>query len=180
MATPPFNLDTRYGMAIDSRILQLFLGLLLALFAVLAHGQAGTGGESASASDYPGVVWQSPISGRAIENIGPGDSLQLTVYGHPELSAPVTVSHEGTITIPFIGTAYVEGLSPTEIARLVEKGLEDGGYIRQPRASVEVLKVRSNVASVLGEVQRPGRYAIEGHMTLLELLALAGGTPRGR
>lgn len=111
----------------------------------------------------------------AVAKVGPGDILAITVYGQPDLSSRVTVDIDGQITLPLIGELKVEGWSPSEVGREVGRQLRERGYLVDPSVSVEVVTVRSQVASVLGEVRHPGRYAIDGTLTLLELIALAGG-----
>ncbi|MCB5364564.1 SLBB domain-containing protein [Pusillimonas sp. CC-YST705] len=119
------------------------------------------------------------VTGAAVSAVGPGDVLNIVVFGHPDLTSTVTITVDGEITLPLLGVMRVTGESPSAIARRIEKGMSDGGYLRNPRVSVEVAQVRSQVASILGEVHRPGRYAIEGKLSLLELLALAGGVRPG-
>lgn len=116
-----------------------------------------------------------PGAGGAVSSVGPGDVLQITIYGQPDLSSQVTVSADGGIAVPFLGVLTVAQESPGAIARRIEAGLRKGGYLSDPTVSVEVAQVNSRVVSILGEVQRPGRYAIENKLSLLELLALAGG-----
>lgn len=116
-----------------------------------------------------------PGAGGAVSSVGPGDVLQITIYGQPDLSSQVTVSADGGITVPFLGVLAVDKASPSTIARRIEAGLRRGGYLADPTVSVEVMQVNSRIVSILGEVQRPGRYAIESRLSLLELLALAGG-----
>nr|MBP6224411.1 polysaccharide export protein EpsE [Rhizobacter sp.] len=60
--------------------------------------------------------------------------------------------------------------------RLIADGLRNGGFVKQPQVSVLVLQVRGNQVSVLGQVNRPGRFPIEvADMRLSDLLAMAGG-----
>lgn len=115
----------------------------------------------------------------AVAVVGPGDTLSVSVLGQPELDARLTIDADGRITVPFLGELNVSGLAPTEVGRRVAEGLRKGGYLQDPKVAVDVLRVRSRVASILGEVNRPGRYAIEGRLTLLELLAMAGGVREG-
>ena len=123
----------------------------------------------------PASVVPSMVEGGAISVVGPGDTLYMTVFGQPELAAQVTVGAEGDITVPFLGSISASGQSPAAIGRRIAEGLEQKGYLRNPQVSIEVVKVRSRIASVLGEVERPGRYPLEGQISLLELLAMAGG-----
>lgn len=111
----------------------------------------------------------------AFAGVGPGDTLAITVYGQPDLGARVTVDMDGRITVPFAGELMVDGLSSTAIGREIAQALRQQGYLLDPQVAVEVVSVRSQVVSVLGEVMQPGRYPIEGRLTLLEVLSMAGG-----
>lgn len=116
---------------------------------------------------------QRPVGG--IATVGPGDTLQIVVFGQPDLSATITVSVAGDIVVPVVGSISVAGTSPSTIALRIAAGLRSKNYLQDPQVSVEVLQVRSQMTSILGEVMRPGRYPLEGRLSLLELLAMAGG-----
>lgn len=116
---------------------------------------------------------QRPVGG--ISSVGPGDTLQIVVFGQPDLSATITVSVAGDIVVPVVGLIAVAGTSPSAIAGRIAAGLRSKNYLQDPQVSVEVLQVRSQMTSILGEVMRPGRYPLEGRLSLLELLAMAGG-----
>lgn len=116
---------------------------------------------------------QRPVGG--IATVGPGDTLQIVVFGQPDLSATITVSVAGDIVVPVVGSIPVAGTSPSAIASRIATGLRSKNYLQDPQVSVEVLQVRSQMTSILGEVMRPGRYPLEGRLSLLELLAMAGG-----
>ncbi len=135
----------------------------------------------AQAPDLPAAPSQSRTDTRitepsgAVAAVGAGDTLVITVYGQPDLSARVTVDVDGQISLPLIGELRVQGMSPSEVGRTVARELRQKHYVLDPKVAVDVVRVRSNVASILGQVRHPGRYAIEGAMNLLELIALAGG-----
>ena len=60
---------------------------------------------------------------------------------------------------------------------MIGDGLRNGNFVKQPQVTIVVLQVRGNQASVLGQVNRPGRFPIEvADMRLTDLLANAGGT----
>lgn len=107
--------------------------------------------------------------------LGVGDQIGITVFGQPDLSAEVTVGESGVIMVPLIGTLNVLNLSAAQLENLVAKRLKEGGYLQNPGVSAQVRQLRSQLVSVMGEVQRPGRYPIQGRMTVLEALATAGG-----
>ena len=111
--------------------------------------------------------------------LGVGDQIAITVFGQPDLSAEVTVGDSGMIMVPLVGTLSVVNQTAAQLENLVARRLKDGGYLQNPGVSVQVKQLRSQLISVMGEVQRPGRYPIQGRMTVLEALATAGGlTPR--
>ncbi|GAB4090014.1 SLBB domain-containing protein [Hydrogenophaga soli] len=107
--------------------------------------------------------------------LGVGDQIAITVFGQPDLSAEVTVGETGFIMVPLIGTLNVLNLSAAQLETLVARRLKEGGYLKNPGVSVQIRQLRSQQVSVMGEVQRPGRYPLQGRMTVLEALATAGG-----
>lgn len=149
--------------------------------ATMAPGAAVTMSPALPSLPADSVATVPPGAGRAaapvggIAAVGPGDTLQITVFGQPELSATITVSVAGNIIVPVVGSIAVDGLSPAAVASRVTAGLRAKNYLQDPQVSVEVLQVRSQMTSILGEVMRPGRYPLEGRLSLLELLAMAGG-----
>jgi polysaccharide export outer membrane protein len=125
----------------------------------------------------PTVQVHNPASaGRdGLPPLGVGDQITIAVFGQPDLSAEVTVGESGTIMVPLIGTLNVLNLSAAQLEAMVATRLKDGGYLQNPGVSVQIRQLRSQLVSVIGEVQRPGRYPIQGRMTVLEALATAGG-----
>ena len=124
------------------------------------------------------VFWGLP--GLAEDNsdflLGAGDSIHIAVYRNPELTLDIRVSAEGTITIPLLGTTKVEGLRIAEAEKLIAKGLQDGGYLKDPQVNITLIIARANSVAILGQVNRPGMYPIENsNLHLSEALALAGG-----
>lgn len=115
----------------------------------------------------------SPTSAREV--IGEGDQLLVTVFGQPDLTSDVTVGESGVITLPLVGVIDTKGKTPAEVAILFANRLEQGQYVRSPKVAIKVLQQLSRTFSVLGEVQRPGRYPLPNQLTLLDALSLAGG-----
>jgi len=108
-------------------------------------------------------------------SVGAGDQIFITVFGQPDMSAEVTVNDNQQVTLPLLGTLKVGGLTPAAIEKLVAQRLRNGEYLRNPEVSIQVRQVRSQMVSVLGEVQRPGRFPLSGKMSVLDALATAGG-----
>lgn len=164
---------------LENRVFQFQKALMkcLAVWLALVCGLASAQVTPEAAEPIPSR--NAAVSGGAVSAIGPGDVLHIVVFGQPDLTSHVTVTVDGEITVPLLGVLRVTDESPSAVARRIEQGMRDGGYLRNPQVSVEVMQVRSRVASILGEVQRPGRYSIEGRLSLLELMALAGGVRPG-
>jgi len=113
--------------------------------------------------------------GRPMVQLGPGDSVSLSVFGQPEMNTTDFVADDGTITVPLAGPVQVRGLSPTEAARRIEQALRDRKILVNPHVTISAVVSRSQRVSVLGEVNKPGRYVIESNVAILDLLAEAGG-----
>lgn len=111
-------------------------------------------------------------------HVGPGDILEVDVYGDSDLSGLVTVQHEGEISFPLLGDISVSGMTAKEVqATLVELLAKD--YLVDPHVIVRVKEHRSQWVTLVGEIIRPGKYYLQGTKTMLDLLTEAGGfTPR--
>ena len=108
--------------------------------------------------------------------LGAGDVVRITVFQNADLSLESRISEGGSISYPLLGVIKLGGLSVQQAERAIADGLRNGQFVRQPQVGILVMQVRSNQASVLGQVNRPGRYPIEvTGMRMSELLALAGG-----
>ena len=84
----------------------------------------------------------------------------------------LTVGSDGTIAMPILGKIECVGLTREELADLIERKIREGGYITEPSVNVRLC---DHAISVVGEVMRPGRYAIgKDKISILEALALAG------
>lgn len=180
----------------------------LALAAVLCSGAAACGGpqgregtleELLDAGDARPPV---PLADRALQvetvatelpaqvdeyRIGPNDVLNIVVLDHEEFSSPrdfnrgvigTVVKKDGNIYLPIVGPVPAAGYTVEELHGVLRDALAE--YIVEPRLSVDMLRYESQKFYVLGEVQKPGAFPVDGDTTLLEGLGLAGGvTPDG-
>ncbi len=106
--------------------------------------------------------------------LGPGDQLEISAPELTELAnKQIRVDGEGDIEVPLGGRVHVAGLTAQKTEEELNKVLSK--YIRHPQVVVSVAEVRSQPVSVLGAVNTPGVHQVQGHKTLLEMLALAGG-----
>lgn len=104
----------------------------------------------------------------------PADVIDVVVLGHPTLSADFVIDKDGAITYPLLGKVEVGGLGPAELAKKLQS-LLGNGFIRRPEVSVRVKEYRSRPVLVIGEVARPGVFALKGDRALVTVLADAGG-----
>jgi polysaccharide export outer membrane protein len=107
--------------------------------------------------------------------IGPGDLLHVTVLREPELEQRARVLDSGDVNLPLIGDVHVAGLDPAQASAVIEAKYLVGNYLKHPSVSVFVEEFATQPVSVLGQVAKPGTYAIKTPRTLLDLLAMAGG-----
>ena len=112
--------------------------------------------------------------------LGSGDVVRISVFQNPELTLETRVTEAGLISYPLLGNVRIGGQSVTAAEKLIADGLRNGNFVKNPQVTLVVMQVRGNQASVLGQVNRPGRYPLEvADMRLTDLLALAGGTAQG-
>ena len=108
--------------------------------------------------------------------LGAGDVIRVNVYQIPDLSVEARISELGQITFPLIGNVTVSGSTASGVQERIAKMLRDGGFVLKPQVIVSILQVRSNLVSILGQVNKPGRYPIETVNTKVsEIIAAAGG-----
>lgn len=112
--------------------------------------------------------------------LGAGDILKISVFEQPDLTLEVRVSERGMITFPLIGEVQVGGGTTAEAEKKIAGQLERGGFLKNPHVNIIVAQIQSQQVSVLGQVNHPGRYPLEGARTLSDVLALASGiNPEG-
>ena len=117
-----------------------------------------------------------PMADEGVEySIGAEDIVRVAVLGHEDLTQTIVVQPDGTFIYPLIGRVKAGDLTPKELERKITTLLAQG-YVRNPQVTVSVQEYRSKTVFVVGEVSRPGSYALSGRMTVLELLSKAGPT----
>lgn len=106
-------------------------------------------------------------------SLGPEDVLKVTVWKSQDLSGEVTISPDGTITMPLIGAVPAAGLTANVLAKRIGERLTD--YISSPIVTVQVKEVNSYFIYVLGEVVKPGKYPLKSYANVMQGISLAGG-----
>ena len=107
--------------------------------------------------------------------MGTGDVLRITVYGQPDLTTEARVGESGNISFPLIGDVKLAGATPAQGEAEIAQRLSKGGFILEPFVSLNVVQYRSQQISVLGRVNRPGKFTLEKVSRISDVLALAGG-----
>ncbi|MFX7996930.1 polysaccharide biosynthesis/export family protein, partial [Acinetobacter baumannii] len=79
------------------------------------------------------------------------------VYQNPDLTLETRVSETGVISYPLLGNVRIGGLGVSAAEQLIADGLRNGNYVKAPQVTLVLLQVKGNQASVLGQVNRPGR-----------------------
>ena len=92
----------------------------------------------------------------------------------PELSVKeVVVRPDGKISVPLVGDIQASGLTPMQLQERVSGRMKE--YVAAPSVTIVVLRIGSRSVSIVGQVAKPGIYYLGAPMTVLELLARAGG-----
>ncbi len=131
---------------------------------------------TAAAQPAPPDIPATPARAPAYR-VGPGDRLNIQVYGESGLSGVRPIDDAGVLEFPLVGAVPVEGLTAAEVAALLRTRLVDG-YIRDPEVTVSVDAFGSQPIQVLGAVGKPGTYYVRGTATVLQMLSEAGGVSR--
>jgi polysaccharide export outer membrane protein len=106
--------------------------------------------------------------------IGLEDVLAISVWKEPELSIrDIVVRPDGKVSLPLVNDIQAKGLTPKQLQERITEKLKD--FVDAPNVNVTVLKVNSQLVSVVGEVKKPGVYPIGSPMTVLDMLARVGG-----
>jgi protein involved in polysaccharide export with SLBB domain len=140
------------------------------VLAALALPRAAAGTEFTA---EPPVDWAKVAEYR----LQPGDELRLD-FGFNLLenryeTADQKVRQDGRITVFPVGDILAAGLTPTELDSSITRALR--GELREPRVTVTVVRSSASTVHVLGRVEKPGSYAVEGMLTVLRAISLAGG-----
>jgi polysaccharide export outer membrane protein len=122
---------------------------------------AATVAASASTTPPPGYL------------IGPGDMLSILFWRDKDMSADVTVRPDGKISLPLLNEISAAGVAPEELRLKLKQAASK--FIEDPDVSVVVKEIKSRNVFITGMVARPATYSLNSDMTILQLIAVAGG-----
>jgi polysaccharide biosynthesis/export protein len=155
-------------------------------FYSLAWGQSGStpppivksdlGATEVASAKPDATVSPSILAGKPHDAgfiIGADDILAISVWKEADISRTVPVRSDGQISLPLIGEVQASGQTPRQLEVEIAGKLQS--YISQPDVTVIVQEVRSQRFNILGQISRPGSYALTNSMTVLDAIAMAGG-----
>jgi polysaccharide export outer membrane protein len=166
-------------MGQSETIRQVSLTLVLLAFFTLVAIPGVCAQSNLSSPPAPQAAGSLSTSGQSTGTvllIGGGDLLKVSVFGAPESDQEVRVDQDGNVSLNFVGSVHVAGLTTNGAQDLIAKKLVAGGFFAQPQVSVFTKEYATQGVSVLGEVQHPGVYPLLGARRLFDVLSLAGGT----
>ena len=111
--------------------------------------------------------------------LSPNDLLDFRIFQEPDFDAVIRISGDGTALFPMIGQVHIAGKTVGEATDMLRKRYMSG-YLANPQVNLTVRTYSRRVFTILGQVQRPGTYQIEGSesITLLQAIGMAGGFTR--
>src|ERR1700716_3419602 len=130
-----------------------------------------------------GLIWTaialpgfSQTSEKTDGKLGAGDAVRVTVFQQPDLTTEARITEKGTVPMPLLGEVKIAGMTQTEAAAKIAGDLKNGKYLKNPQVSIALTTLRSRQVSVLGQVARPGRYALDDtSVRVTDVIAAAGG-----
>jgi polysaccharide export outer membrane protein len=123
-----------------------------------------------------GAAFAQEKNGRLEYKLGAGDDIRIAVFQNPDLTLETRVGDDGYITYPLIGRVRLAGMTVGAAEQSIAQALERGKFLRRPQVTIVPMETRSTQVSVLGQVRKPGRFALDTvHTRVSEMLAMAGG-----
>ena len=148
------------------------LKIVFALFIALVHASCATNRTAYDVDDIP----ESAASQSEEYAIGPGDTLQIFVWDHADLSTVVQVRPDGKISTPLVEDLQAAGRTPTQLARDIEGVLKE--YVRTPVVTVIMQGFVGEGAQqirVVGQAVAPKALQFKQGMTVLDVMIEVGG-----
>jgi polysaccharide export outer membrane protein len=165
-----------------TRMTRVVLGQAVAVFAVIAAAGVTLAAQSGppkptppaaatAASPSAAANKAAPDSGAYV--IGPDDVLSVVFWKEKDVSGDATVRPDGKITLPLIGDIQAAGLTPEALVESVTTAAKK--FFDDPSVSIVVKTINSRKVFINGAVGHPGAYVLGEHMTVVQLIAIAGG-----
>jgi polysaccharide export outer membrane protein len=160
-------------MLAHNPIRQFAIPLVLALLTCNMEAQRITTNETGAISLSPSIVDAQTSMGASQFTLGAADVIHINVWKNADLSQTVTVGPDGFVSLPLLGDVHVAGMTTNQMAQLITLRLSS--YVVSAQVTVSVIDVRSRQVYVMGQVGKPGGYPLVAPLTVLQVLAEAGG-----
>jgi polysaccharide export outer membrane protein len=105
--------------------------------------------------------------------LGAADVIRVSVWKNADLSQTVTVGPDGFVSLPLLGDVHAAGMTANQLAQDLSSRLSS--YVVSAQVTVSVVDIRSRQVYVMGQVGKPGGYPLIAPITVLQLIAQAGG-----
>ena len=125
-------------------------------------------------ANQPGTVMSVPEDFASLK-LAPGFLLNVTVYDEADFSGPTRVDNEGNIHIAFLKPIHVAGDTVAQAKEVIEKAFVDQGILKHPQVNIDVQQFATTTATVMGEVQTPGKVELLKPHSLLDVIGMTGG-----
>lgn len=106
--------------------------------------------------------------------IKPGNIIHITVLGYPELSKKVIVRKDGSTDYPLLAEIPIDGMTVRQLHEVLQPIL--ARFVERPKLFISIGEHFQLEVNVQGQVENPGRYTVQGPVSLQGVLAIAGGT----
>jgi len=117
---------------------------------------------------------QSTVSAQVSNYIiGPGDTIEISVWKDDSLDREISVPPDGVISYPLVGDIYAAGKTVTILRKTITERLSE--YVPDATVTVILKKINSLKAYVIGKVNSPGEFPITMETTVMQVLAMAKG-----
>jgi polysaccharide biosynthesis/export protein len=153
----------------------LFVALLCGLLPGALAAQSSSGSAATRAATAPVPAATVANGATSSYRISPGDQLDVYVWGDERLQRPMSVLPDGTFGFPLAGTVTAGGHTPNEVEQELSRLLAPQYKGVAPQVTVSVKQPSGMQVSVVGKVRSPGTFSPIRYVTLLDILALAGG-----
>jgi polysaccharide biosynthesis/export protein len=107
--------------------------------------------------------------------LAPGFLVNIVVYDEPDFSGPARVDNEGNLNVAFLKPVHVAGDNVAQAKEALEKAFKDQGILKHPQVSIDVQQFATTTATVMGEVQNPGKVELLKPHSLLDVIGMTGG-----
>jgi polysaccharide export outer membrane protein len=159
---------------------------LFATLAILSLSAAGIPAQSTGAPQSNGVlspetkysearpaVDSKTATGTSQFTLGSADVIRVNVWKNTDLSQTVTIGPDGFVSLPLLGDVHAAGMTANQLAQDLSSRLST--YVVNAQVTVSVVDIRSRQVYVTGQVGKPGGYPLIAPITVLQLIAQAGG-----